>query len=71
MEESDTYLMILDQGQEKFAREAIMVVGEERLGPPEEAVRVQLAHVTDLQRLKRILRRTAKAASWQEILETP
>jgi hypothetical protein len=71
MEESDTYLMILDQGQEKATREDILVVGEERLGPPEEAVRVQLANITDLQRLKRMLRRTAKAASWQEILETP
>jgi hypothetical protein len=71
MEESDTYLMILDQGQEKFAREAILVVGEERLGFPEEAVRVQLANLTDLQRLKRMVRRTAKATSWQEILDTP
>jgi hypothetical protein len=71
MEESDTYLMILDQGREKFAREAILVVGEERLGPPEEAVRVQLASITGLQRLKRMHRRAVKAANWQEILETP
>src|SRR2546421_394759 len=71
MEESDTYLMILDQGQERAAREGILVIGEDRFGPPDEAVRVQLANVTDLQRLKRMLRRAAKAASWQEILETP
>jgi hypothetical protein len=71
MEESDTYLMILDQGQEKATREDILAVGEERLGPPEEAVRVQLANVTDLPRLKRMIRRTAKAVSWQEILDTP
>jgi hypothetical protein len=42
MQESDTYLAILDEGQEKVAREAILVVGEERFGSPEEAVRVQL-----------------------------
>jgi hypothetical protein len=71
MQESDTYLMILDEGQEKFAREAILVVGEERLGPFDEAVRSQLASVTDLDRLKRMHRRAVKAASWQEILETP
>jgi hypothetical protein len=71
MEESDTYLMILDQGQEKATREDILVIGEERLGPPEEAVRMQLANITDLKRLKRMLRRSAKAITWQEILETP
>jgi hypothetical protein len=71
MQESDTYLMILDEGQEKATREDILVVGEERFGPPEEAVRLQLAHITDLQRLKRMHRRAVKAANWQEILETP
>jgi hypothetical protein len=71
MHESDTYLMILDEGQEKLAKEAILLVGEERLGPCDEAVRSQLANVSDLDRLKRMIRRTAKAASWQEILDTP
>ncbi len=34
MDESDTYLIILDEGQEKATREDILVVGEERFGPP-------------------------------------
>ena len=71
MEESDTYLMILDEGQEKATREDILAVGEERLGSPDEAVRGQLANITDLERLKRMIRRAAKAATWQEILQTP
>jgi hypothetical protein len=71
MQESDTYLAILDEGQEKATREGILVVGEERFGPPEEAVRIHLANVTDLGRLKQMLRRAAKAANWQEILDTP
>jgi hypothetical protein len=71
MQESDTYLMILDEGRVKATRENILVVGEERFGPPEENVRVQLANVTDLERLKRMHRRAVKAASWQEILDTP
>jgi hypothetical protein len=70
MEESDTYLMILEQGEEKATREGILVVGEERLGPCDESVRSQLANITDLDRLKRMHRRAVKAASWQEILET-
>ena len=42
-----------------------------QLGPSEEAFRSQLSNVTDLDRLKRMHRRAVKAASWQEILETP
>jgi hypothetical protein len=71
MQESDTYLMILDEGQEKAFRESILVVGEERFGSPDEAVRAQLANITDLERLKRMHRRAVKAASWQEIFQTP
>lgn len=70
-QESDTYLAILDEGQEKGRREDILAVGEERLGTPEEAIASQLALIVDLACLKRMLRRVAKAATWQEILETP
>src|SRR5260370_11390056 len=38
MHESDTYLAILDEGQEKASREAVLLVGEERVGPPDESV---------------------------------
>jgi hypothetical protein len=71
MEESDTYLMILDQGQEKAIREMILVLGEDRFGPPDESVKIALGSVTDLDRLKRMARQTPKAAGWQEILDTP
>jgi hypothetical protein len=71
MHESDTYLMILEEGEEKCARELILVQGEDRLGPPDESVKASLTNITDLHRLKRIARQTPKAASWQEILDTP
>jgi hypothetical protein len=71
MEESDTYLMILDQGQEKGFREIILMLGEDQFGPPDASVKAGLQNITDLDRLKRIARRTPKAASWQEILDTP
>ncbi|HVA51842.1 MAG TPA: hypothetical protein VNH11_36205 [Pirellulales bacterium] len=48
-----------------------MVVGEARLGPCDETVRADLASVTDLGRLKRMLRRAIEANNWQEILDTP
>lgn len=75
MQESDTYLAILDEGQEKgqekATRESILAVGEERLGTPDDSIKSQLSNITDLARLKRLVRRAVKAASWQEILDTP
>jgi hypothetical protein len=71
MQESDTYLMLLEEGQLKCAREFLLVVGEERFGPYDDAVRAQVFSITDLDRLRRMYRRAVKAASWQQILETP
>ncbi len=71
MEESDTYLMILDEGKEKASREIILILGEDRLGPPDATVKAGLQNITDLDRLMRMARGTPKAASWQEILDTP
>lgn len=70
MQESDTYLMILDEGQDKFARKAILIAGETRLGPPAESVKAQLDSITDLERLERMFRRALMATSWPEVLET-
>jgi hypothetical protein len=70
MHESDTYLAILDEGKEMFAREMILDLGQEHLGRAEETVREQLANITDIERLKRMVHRASKAASWQEILDT-
>jgi hypothetical protein len=71
MQESDTYLAILDEGQEKQAKKTILLVGSKRLGPPQETVKAQLGGITDLDRLDRMILQAVTAASWQEILETP
>ena len=71
MQESDTYLAILEEGEEKHARKAVMLVGQERCGAPSEEVSSRLENIRDLERLDRMLRRAAKAESWDEILETP
>jgi hypothetical protein len=71
MHESDTYLAILDEGQEKCARDDVLIVGEARLGSPPESVRAQVNAIQDLSRLKRMVRCAATAAAWQEILDTP
>jgi len=71
MQVSDTYLMILDEGQEKRARKDILIIGEERWGSPDESVKSRLNNIADLDRLERMVRRAVKAANWQEILDTP
>ncbi|HQU43475.1 MAG TPA: hypothetical protein PK867_11735 [Pirellulales bacterium] len=71
LEESDTYLMIVDEGKEKQAKKAILMFGEERFGPADETIESDLDRVTDLDRLDRMIRRAAEATTWREILDTP
>jgi hypothetical protein len=63
--------MILDEGQEKAFRKIILGQGEDRFGAPDESVKASVNDITDLNRLERMARRTPKAASWRDILETP
>ena len=60
MHESDTFLAILDEGQEKAFREAILLQGEDRFGPPNEAVKASLQNITDLDRLSALCDRRQK-----------
>jgi hypothetical protein len=70
MEDSDTYLAILDEGQERYAKKAVLLVGQERCGAPSDEAKSRIANITDLERLDRMLRRAVNAANWNEILET-
>ena len=71
MHESDTYLAIVDEGREKQAKEDILGIGEERLGPLDELAKIELKKITDLKRLRRMHRRAVKATHWREILDAP
>ena len=71
MEESDTFLMILDQGRERQAKKDILLVGEARLGSAAEPIKAAIDHISDLERLDRMIRCAAIATNWQEILNTP
>lgn len=70
LEESDTYQMILEQGEARARRDGILLVGEAMFGTAVDSVREQVGMVTDLERLKRMIRRAAKASTWAEIVET-
>lgn len=71
LEESDTYLMILEQGEERATRRDILLVGEARLGAADEAVKNRLADIKDAERLTRMVQKAATASTWGEILEAP
>lgn len=70
IQESDTWLMIIEEGEDRARRKDIVIVGEARLGPPPEDVHARLAAITDRERLVRILRCAATAKSWLEVLGT-
>jgi hypothetical protein len=70
MQESTTYLAILDEGQVQHAKKAVLLVGAKKLGPPDESIKTCLGSVTDLERLDRMMLHTLIAGSWQEILDT-
>jgi hypothetical protein len=71
MEESDTYLAIIDEGQAKANRKTILRIGEKRLGVAGDAVKAQLLNITDVERLERMINSAMEAANWEEILQTP
>lgn len=48
MEESDTYLAILDQGEERGIRNMILMLGQDRFGAADESVKSELQGITDL-----------------------
>lgn len=59
-----------DEGREQV-KKAVLLVGVQRLGPADEAIKAELDKINDLERLDRMLYHAVTAASWQEILDTP
>jgi hypothetical protein len=73
MQDSDTYLAILEEGEEAKAKKVIIRQGQKRYGPPGEEITSKLDGITGLDRLDRLIDRLfdATATSWQELLDTP
>jgi hypothetical protein len=74
MQESDTYQAIVDEGREAELKACILLFGQERFGPPGEAIAARLNAITeDLERLRRLQARLVRgtATSWQDLLDTP
>jgi hypothetical protein len=71
MRDSDTYMAILEEGEEIRAKKDIVGLGQQRFGPPDESITAKLSGITDLDRLERIHNRLLVAADWQDLLDTP
>jgi hypothetical protein len=63
MHESDTFLAIVDEGQEKRAKKVLLRLGAKRFGPADEAMQARLNAITDLDRLDRQIDRLDEASS--------
>jgi hypothetical protein len=71
MEESDTYMAIIDEGREKQAKRTLLRQGGRRFGHASPTQESALQAITDLERLDHMLDRIFDANSWQDLLDTP
>jgi hypothetical protein len=58
-----------DEGREQEAKRVILLLGQARLGPPEEKVRTRLEAIADIDRLERLCKELLQATSWADLLE--
>ena len=72
MKDSDTYMAIIEEGEEVKAKNVILHQAQKRFGPPGESIAARLQGITDLDRLDRLIDRLfdATAMSWQDLLDT-
>jgi hypothetical protein len=79
MIESSGYQLILAEGRAEArakgrvegARKVLLIFGETRFGPSDDAVTAMFDAIDDLDRLKQLGLRMLKAKSWQELLGQP
>ena len=55
-------------GEAKGIREAVLIQGRRKLGPPDERALARIAEIHDLDRLKLLLERILDVSSWHELL---
>jgi hypothetical protein len=68
IEASSVYQAIHAKGRAQEAREILLSLGQERLGQPDEDVRLKVAAITDRDRLKLLIHRVFAATTWDELL---
>ncbi len=71
IEESSVYQDILEKGQFKADRAALLRLGRKKFGPPDETVEATIDALVDLDRLNALLDRILDVSTWDELLATP
>jgi hypothetical protein len=71
MRESSTYLALIEEGEVRGVRRAILKFGTRRFGPADAATTAALEAITNLARLDRMAERVHEVVGWKELLETP
>jgi hypothetical protein len=71
MEDSDTFMAIIDEGRVRQARRLIVLLGQDRFGLPDKPTLDCLQAMKDINRLERIFFGIHEAATWQDLLDTP
>ena len=73
MHESDTYMAILEEGEErgelKEARKIILRQGTKRFGTPDTQTQAAIEAIMSLERLEQIADRILEVESWNELLQ--
>ncbi len=71
MRESDTYMMILEEGHLEEAKKLLLRLGWRKFDAPDEGVKSAIDAMMDVEQIERIVDRLFDAANWQELLDTP
>jgi predicted transposase YdaD len=87
MEESTTYQAIIRRGEAigeargqaagraegraEEARRMLLLLGQDKFGPPDAATLVAVQAITDIERLEALGRQVRQAETWQQLLPPP
>jgi hypothetical protein len=71
MKESVTYQAIVEEGAVRARQEDLLLIGVEKFGPPSEAIEQAIRSITDADRLTQLIRKSLRAANWEELLAVP
>ena len=70
MHDSDTYQAILEEGEVRGVRWAILRLGRQRFSAPADESLKTLQDINDLERLELISDRVLDVSTWQDLLAT-
>lgn len=59
------------EGRIKGEKRLLLILGQQRFGPPNDRARRALVAMTNVERIERIGTRLLQAASWDDLLSTP